>query len=483
MLKDKFWNITILYGLGEALTRAITFLLLAFHTNTELFNSVKEQDQLFVLYPFLAFMNALYAFGMHQSFFKYYNKNNATLGTALSAGLIIVIIISTGMFLTQNIINQFIFKFENPLVIHNQPWIMFVICILSLDAFSARLKALLRVLEKPIYFIMISLLNVISSFLLTYYFLEILKCGFSGVVIALFITSIIQFILLLPSLLYCKKNIFNFQIKLLYQMLKFGIPFLPAALLLLIIELSDRFFIHHLLPAGDVLTYSAGYKIGAIILIIVNAFNQNWQPYLNKQAGKNKIQHAINNFQKIGNVFIVFLITVASVLFLFWEELASLHIPFLQTPLIHSNYIQPNAEIVPIVMCAYILYGVFVLQMPSIYFKNKQNWVFVLWCLGGLVNIVGNIILISPQFMNLGIKGAAISTLAAYAVMTTLLLIKNYRWMKITYNYYLFVKILLLGGFLGVLKSVVVINTSALIVLSVLYILWTSAEMFKLYKQ
>ena len=107
MLKDKFWNITILYGLGEALTRAITFLLLAFHTNTELFNSVKEQDQLFVLYPFLAFMNALYAFGMHQSFFKYYNKNNATLGTALSAGLIIVIIISTVMFLTQNIINQF----------------------------------------------------------------------------------------------------------------------------------------------------------------------------------------------------------------------------------------------------------------------------------------------------------------------------------------------------------------------------------------
>ena len=74
MLKDKFWNITILYGLGEALTRAITFLLLAFHTNTELFNSVKEQEQLFVLYPFLAFMNALYAFGMHQSFFKYTNN-------------------------------------------------------------------------------------------------------------------------------------------------------------------------------------------------------------------------------------------------------------------------------------------------------------------------------------------------------------------------------------------------------------------------
>ena len=482
-MKNRFWNITILYGVGEILTRFITFALLAFHTNKNLFEDVKEQDQLFILYPFLALMNAFYAFGLHQSFFKYYNKNRAAVGTSLFAFVIIASLMSVALFSMRGLIDVYIFQFSETFLINNNHWIVYLITILVLDALAGRLKVLLRILKKPIYFILSSLINVVSSFCLTYYFLVEQGLGLEGVVLALFITSIIQILTLFPIIYFYPDNIFQYNFKLLNKMFKFGLPFLPAAILLLIIELSDRFFIYQLLGDGEVLKYSAGYKIGAIVLLAVNAFNQNWQPYINEQSLQNR-STSIKSFQKIGTVFIIFLIFISTILFLFWENIATVKLAMLRnSQLISQDLISPAHNIIPIVIIAFIIYGVFILQMPSIYLKNKQGWVLIFWLVGGGINILGNIFFISPAFLNLGIEGAALSTLFAYSSMSIFIIIKNYRWLRITYNYWLIGQTLVMSLLVITLKVSEAINIYFLIFLSGCYALFVATKLLKAYNK
>ena len=73
--------------------------------------------------------------------------------------------------------------------------------------------------------------------------------------------------------------------------------------------------------------------------------------------------------------------------------------------------------VVPFVALGYLFYGIYVLQMPSIFVLNKQNWGLCFWVFGAITNIVGNCILI-PSF---GFVVAAYSTAISYFVMMGLL--------------------------------------------------------------
>ena len=92
--------------------------------------------------------------------------------------------------------------------------------------------------------------------------------------------------------------------------------------------------------------------------------------------------------------------------------------------------------IIPIISMSYVFYGLFILQMPSIYLKNKENWAPVFWGSGLLVNLICNYFLI----IYIGYYGAACSTLLSYMTMAFFLYYKNRKWMPINYNYNLNVK-------------------------------------------
>ena len=173
----------------------------------------------------------------------------------------------------------------------------------------------------------------------------------------------------------------------------------------------------------DVGLYGAGYKIGALILLIVKAFNLNWQPFYLKPENQNDVRA----FESIGTKFIVLLIFFSTLLSMLWSFLFQFQI--------NGNYLIGNefwagGNIIPIIALSYIVYGIFILQMPSIYIKEKQSWVPYFWGIGCIINILSNYILIP----NYGFYGAAISTLFAYISMALFLMYKNIIWMQIKYN-------------------------------------------------
>ena len=111
--------------------------------------------------------------------------------------------------------------------------------------------------------------------------------------------SFVQMIVLLPSIA-VHISLFHFSLGLFKKMFLFAIPFLPSALLFIVIGFSDRWFIKYFLNTESVGLYGAGYKLGSIMSLAVTAFNLNWQPYYLKFNNNNN-----NRFGGIGDVVII----------------------------------------------------------------------------------------------------------------------------------------------------------------------------------
>jgi len=436
-IKNNFWNITFIYSIGFLGLRAISFLLLPLYTNLL---SAQEAGYIFIFYTIIAFLNTVYSHGMDSSLLKYYEQNNSKKIITTS----FIYSVCWGI-----VLSLIIYIFDQPLIYFNTVSIyssktiaMLVIGILFSDMLSSRLMTIIRLLEKPIYFLMVSLANVLLSITLNIYFIQSLGMGFNGALIALVCVSIIQLLLLLPLLAFNLK-INQFDYALLRKMLLFSMPFLPASIFFIMIEMADRIMLGWLSSVEDVGLYGAGYKIGAIILLIVRAFNLNWQPFYLKSEHND----SVTQFEQIGSKFIVFLIFISTIITMIWPILFKININNIY---LIGEAFWSGGEIIPIVAFSYAIYGVFILQMPSIYIKNKQSWVPYFWGVGFIVNFISNYLLI-PVY---GFYGAAFATLFAYLFMSLFLLYKNQYWLPIKYNLYdiLYISIVSSIAFLAYLK-------------------------------
>ena len=455
--KNNFWNITFIYSIGFLGLRAISFLLLPLYTNLL---SAKEAGYIFIFYTIIAFLNTVYSHGMDSSLLKYYKQENSKkiITTSFLYSICWGIVLSLIVY----IFHQPLIYFNTVSIYSSKTIALFVIGILFCDMLSSRLMTIIRLLEKPIYFLMVSLANVLLSISLNIYFIKSLSMGFNGALLALVYVSIIQLLLLLP-LLASNLKIFQFDYALLKKMLLFSMPFLPASIFFIMIEMADRVMLGWLSSVEDVGLYGAGYKIGAVVLLIVRAFNLNWQPFYLKSEHND----GVKQFEHIGSRFIVFLIFISTIITMIWPIIFKIKINSIY--LIGESF-WSGGEIIPIVAFSYAIYGVFILQMPSIYIKNKQSWVPYFWGVGFIINFISNYLLI-PIY---GFYGAAFSTFFAYLFMSLFLLYKNQSWLPIKYNLYdiLYISIFSSLAFLAYFKL-------ELILIIIIYVIIGA---FKIYK-
>jgi O-antigen/teichoic acid export membrane protein len=211
-------------------------------------------------------------------------------------------------------------------------------------------------------------------------------------------------------------------------MISLSLRFFPAALFFMFMELIDRYLLKFLLDtpnANDLIgAYSVGCKLASVPMLLISAFNLGWQPfYLNNGNTK----ESIVQYQKVGNMFIIIMLSVSWIVAVIMPLIAQMNIPFVDNyPIIGSNFIN-GIEIIPFILMSHIFYALYIINMPSIYLCNKQNWSPILRIFGACINVILNIILI-PIY---GIYGAAIATAAGYGLMFLLLYYKNRNWMPI----------------------------------------------------
>jgi O-antigen/teichoic acid export membrane protein len=411
---------TLIYGLGHIMARLVTFLLLPLYTHTF---TQEEYGAISLAYAFMGFAIILYRYGMDTALMKFSIQSKGEEQIKYTSVIIITQLITSTIFslilyLLRYDIAEFVLGLNRP------DWMLSLIIILFLDAFWNLPMLILRSEEKAVTFISFSLVNVILTMALNIYFVIHLNEGVDGVLKANIIASGLVSFLSLPIIFRITKIKF-LKKEILLKVLSFSLPFLPAGLFTMIMELSDRYIIEWLLGTAEVGLYSAGKKMGMLGLTAVMGFNMGWTPFFLKR-GKNK--NAKKQFKIITTIFLGVMGYICLLVSLWISEIMRFSV--FGSPLIGIEFWECE-PIVSLILLGYFFFGTYVIQLPGVYIKEITGWIPLFRVIGASVLVLSSIITI-PIF---GIYGAAIAVVIAFFSMSLSIFLKVQTVYSIPYNW------------------------------------------------
>ena len=251
---------SLIYGIGHVMARLITFLLLPLYTHSF---SQEEYGALSLAYAFMGFALILYRYGMDTALMKYSVQTDGDERTKYISIIIFSQLVTSFFFSAVLYISRY--QIAELVLGTNRPdWISSLALILFLDSLWNLPLLILRSEEKAIPFIGFSILNVVITMIFNILFVVKWELGIEGVFMANIIASSIILIFSIP-ILYNRVQLRAFDKIIFTKILNFSLPFLPAGVFTMIMELSDRYLIEWLLGTADVGLYSAGKKMGISI--------------------------------------------------------------------------------------------------------------------------------------------------------------------------------------------------------------------------
>jgi O-antigen/teichoic acid export membrane protein len=196
--------------------------------------------------------------------------------------------------------------------------------------------------------------------------------------------------------------------------LAYGIPLIPYTLSTELLTSFDVLMINSYLGAHDAGVYGFAYKIGSLLLVFIIAINSAWTPkYMRYMNEKDYIKH--DEFSvKIMKATLL----AATVLICYGDILASAITP---------DAYDEGINVISLIVLGYVFYMMFVIYNKHTTYVKKLIYQSIVAVLGGVVNVVANIVLI-PEY---GIIAAAYTTLGSFVLMAFLSWIVNLSIIKI----------------------------------------------------
>lgn len=188
------------------------------------------------------------------------------------------------------------------------------------------------------------------------------------------------------------------------EYLNFGLPTVPGAISAWLVSFSDMYIIAYFLGATSVGIYSAGYRLGSILILIAGALGFVLIPTLSRLYDNGQIDGVKTQLSFTLKYFMVL-----AVPFVFGASMLSERVLMVfSTPQIASE----GYFVVPFVGLSALFGGIAVIMGQSLRLVKKTRILAGTWIVAGLVNLSLNILLV-PHF---GILAAAITTLIAYSI-------------------------------------------------------------------
>jgi O-antigen/teichoic acid export membrane protein len=427
---------TAIYGISTMVGRFLNFILVPLYTNIF---APADYGIIQLIYAYMAILNIVFIYGLDSAFLKFASskdigddKDNfstpyiSVFGTSLLFVFLIVMNINTiGTSLRIPTDYQYLIYLGS--------------AILFLDANVVIPFLKLRLERKAKIFSLYRIINILVNILLNVYLIIILKWGIEAIVISNLIASAVSLLLVLPTIF--KNFRFKFHSVLFKRMLKFGLPFLPAGFAVMLVQVIDVPILEKLTDLQTVGIYKANYKLGIFMMLYVNMFQFAWQPFFLQNAkepnAKEMFSKVLTYFTLVGSFMLVFLS-------LFLNDIAQIRIAGFS--LIGSEY-WSGLHIIPIVLLAYLINGMYTVFSAGIYIEEKSIYVPFITGTGALVNVVANFLLIPV----LSLTGAAIATLASYLVMALGYYFVTQKFFQVKYELKRIGHILLAVLFTGVL--------------------------------
>ncbi len=434
---------TLVYGLGNIFNRAITFLLLPLYINMM---TPVEYGALNLIYPFLALMNVVYMYGLDAAFMRFFipekdsGRRQEIFSVVYLSILATTAIITAILFLSEASLSSLLLGDDPAASVFTLAFI-----ILMIDGLSFMPVLYYRSIQKPLRFVSIIFSEVVVNLSLNILLVGFWGWGLKGVLVANISSSLVKLIFAAPAIF--KTLSFTWNTRLWKDLMRFGLPTVPAVLFAMVVALGDRFLIKYFFDQATVGIYSAGYKIGMIMALMVTAFRFAWHPFFLSLADT---ENARETFARILTLFVI----IGSFVFLLVSLLAPhvLTMDFNGVAIITPEYAD-GLRIVPLILLAYLFQGVYVNLVVGMYLKKKTYLAPLFTGTGMVINLSLNLILMG--LFNVGFIAAGIAALASYVGQSFLLWIVSKRFYHIPYEGLKLIKLALLVAILFFLPQLI----------------------------
>ncbi len=277
--------------------------------------------------------------------------------------------------------------------------VLLYVCMANLHAICANY---IRACGKTSAFAIQGIANTILTIALNVLFLVVFDMGVLGYVLSV---AVSDFVITVGIFIFCRLykdlTLKRGEKGLLKSMLKFSIPYIPTTLMWTITSACDRFVVTAYAGASENGLYAAAYKLPTLISIAGGVFIEAWQFSTVSDA---KPEERSNFFETVNKSYM-------GIMFIGTSALVALSKVLTVLLLNESYYI--SWKYVPVLGMA-MLFSAFSAFMGSIYFLEKRSMrSFVTASVGTLINVILNFVLIIP----FGAMGAAVATVASYAVV------------------------------------------------------------------
>ncbi|MCW9065192.1 MAG: oligosaccharide flippase family protein [Ignavibacteriaceae bacterium] len=426
---------TAIYGISTMVGRFLNFILVPLYTNIFL---PADYGIIQLIYAYTAILNIIFIYGMDSAYLKFASFKDLGDDKDNFSTPYISIFLTSLLISLLIVINSEVISVSLRIPSEYSYLIYLAAAILFLDANVVIPFLKLRLDRRAKIFSLFRVINIVTNIILNVYLILILHWGIEAIIISNLVASAVS--LLLVSVTILKNFKFKFHSALFKRMLKFGLPFLPAGFAVMLVQVIDVPILEKLTDLKTVGIYKANYKLGIFMMLFVNMFQFAWQPFFLQNA---KESNAKEMFSKILTYFTLVGSIILVVLSLFITDLAQIKIAGFS--LVGPEY-WAGLQIVPIVLLAYLINGMYSVFVAGIYIEEKSIYVPFITGTGALVNVIVNFLLIPV----LGITGAALATLASYFVMALGYYYVTQKFFKVKYELkrigHIFIAIILVGA-------------------------------------
>lgn len=260
--------------------------------------------------------------------------------------------------------------------------------------------------------------------------------GLFSVVLSVLIVRAIFFLILsylIKSEIGIKKPHFS-KIK---EYTSFGLPTIPGSISSWVVASSDRYIIGYFLGANWVGIYSVGYGFGHLPTILIGILCFVLLPTLSKLYDEGKINEVKTHLSYSLKYFLAFTIP-----FVFGATILSKQVLeiFSTREIASQGYF-----IVPLVAWSVLFYGFYAVMSSVLVLAKKTKIIGATWILAALANLLLNILIIP----HLGILGAAITTLIAYALAMVITTYYSFKEFKFSVEWQFIIKSLIASAIMS----------------------------------
>ena len=440
----KFLGQTAVYGLSTVLSRLFNFIL------TPLFTKVYPPSVYGIftkLYSYASLLNAVLAFGMESTYFRYLNKHEDKKQEVYNNSFLVIAFIALLFLITGSVFAStfagWINNGDKAQVLDYVQYVRLFVGILFIDAISVIPFAKLRAENKAFKYSLIKFMNigcfvgfnliflyVIPPIIKNHWFLadwfeSWYRFQWVGYVfISNLIASLVTFFLLLPEFLQIR---LKFDKELFLKMFSYSWPILVANLSFIVNENLDKIVLSELLPKSvadtDVGIYGAVCKIAMFMSIFITAFRLGAEPFFFSHA---KQANARQTYATILHYFVI------ALALLFVALVANIEILkyFISRDKAHIAGYWGGLPAVPYLLFGYVCLGIY--MNLSIWYRLSDQTRFGLYIsvIGAAITIVLNFILI-PRYSYMG---SAWVSMLAYFVMMVISYVLGQKYYPIPYK-------------------------------------------------